>query len=439
MNNISLNALFLNCYNFIRSKASVELSPLQKKVAWVALTYFSCATAGYFLFCCYRFHARQNHQAQDNKGMFHLRNNRENSPIISSPDHLEDDRIQDHDTPQDEEGKASTVQQPIYTKIEKNCRFAKEQQDKEASKGFALKQAAIPSFLSIKLKFSETMKSLRGESVLVGQNEVGIASCEGSRPSMEDADIATQFSFKINQKVYQANLFTVLDGHGGSGASAFVKEHLMNYLKEALEERKTTHLSDNDIGDALKNCCIKLDSDYPNDYYNDYVGTTATIAFVLGDKIWFANLGDSRAVLIKKDGTAVQATEDAKPNITRYQRRIEKRGGTVERGGNGIYRVNGNLAVATAIGDKGIKSSEGHRCILPNPKITCYPLADFKNGHLVVACDGLWDVVSSNEIGKAIKKMSDQKESVKQMAQRLVWSAIDGGSKDNVSTIVVKL
>lgn len=75
-------------------------------------------------------------------------------------------------------------------------------------------------------------------------------------------------------------------------------------------------------------------------------------------------------------------------------------------------------------------------CIVsPNPKITSYPL-DFE--YLVLACDGLYDVATTDEVGQAVKTMHDKGETAELMAKRLVYSALQRGSRDNVSVIVVK-
>ena len=50
------------------------------------------------------------------------------------------------------------------------------------------------------------------------------------------------------------------------------------------------------IWDALKACFLILDEDYEGDD-----GTTATVAMILEDKIWIANVGDSRIILVKDE------------------------------------------------------------------------------------------------------------------------------------------
>lgn len=46
----TINALFSNYYNLIQKRMCAGLSPMQKKVALVALAYFCCATLGYWVY-----------------------------------------------------------------------------------------------------------------------------------------------------------------------------------------------------------------------------------------------------------------------------------------------------------------------------------------------------------------------------------------------------
>jgi len=66
--------------------------------------------------------------------------------------------------------------------------------------------------------------------------------------------------------------------------------------------------------------------------------------------LWFANCGDSRALVGKKDGTVRFATHDHKPASPSERSRIEGSGGTVDLM-QGQYRVCGNLNLSRALGD----------------------------------------------------------------------------------------
>ena len=129
----------------------------------------------------------------------------------------------------------------------------------------------------------------------------------------------------------------------------------------ALESNNQDGLTEEGIFKALHECFRKLDENYTGPD-----GTTATVALLLDGKVWVANVGDSRTILVK-DGKAIQASEDAKPTMARYKKKIEKLGGEVI-----FNRVNGYLAVARAIGDKSVIGTTGQCCVSPSPIITTY-------------------------------------------------------------------
>lgn len=59
---------------------------------------------------------------------------------------------------------------------------------------------------------------------------------------------------------------------------------------------------------------------------------------------------------------------------------------------------------------------------------------------LLLACDGLWDVMSTPEAVDLVREIYASGEtSVKLMAEELLDIALDKGSKDNISATVVKL
>lgn len=323
----------------------------------------------------------------------------------------------------------------VLERLKKNCNYAAEQQNKEVDKKFVLNKGFIPKDfkLFIPKKGWKSRKIYETNQVFHGL-KVGIASCQGMRGEMEDADIAGYQSFKVKDQEESFDIFGVFDGHAGNKASAYVKANLAQYLKNALEMHNREILTDDGIFAALKQCCQKLDADY-----NGTDGTTAAFVALIKGKIWVANVGDSRTILVK-DGKAVQASEDAKPGIPRYKKTIENLGGYVVFTEGKSERVNGILAVARAIGDKGLMGKDGETCcVSPDPKISCYLLEDFKGGYLLLACDGLFDVSSTNEIGQAVTQMDNWGEQVGNMSKRLVFSAICNGSKDNVTVVVVKL
>lgn len=121
-----------------------------------------------------------------------------------------------------------------------------------------------------------------------------------------------------------------------------------------------------------------------------------------GSSIVTANVGDSRVVLCRK-GAAVELTKDHKPNSESEITRIKKLGGFVQWHGflnadgepiegTGVYRVNNNLAVARAIGDASEKPY-----ISAIPEIREIVVDREQDQFVIIATDGLWDVMTSEE------------------------------------------
>ena len=92
-------------------------------------------------------------------------------------------------------------------------------------------------------------------------------------------------------------------------------------------------------------------------------------------------------------------------------------------------RVGGVLAVSRAFGDHGLKKSG----LTAVPYVKKYILRPFDK-YLVIATDGVWDELSDQDSINYCKEDC----STKQIAEAIVKSAIDKGSKDNTSVIVIR-
>jgi protein phosphatase PTC1 len=136
-----------------------------------------------------------------------------------------------------------------------------------------------------------------------------------------------------------------------------------------------------------------------------------------------ANVGDSRAVLIR-DGLVRRLSKDHKPDEEEEKKEIERRGGIVLGG-----RVSGILAVSRSLGDY-----KAEKYVSRVPTQTSVVLE--AEASLVIACDGLFDVVSDEEAGQIIEEGKRVHLSAKKMAQKLTDMAIDRGTTDNVSVLV---
>ncbi|MBN3309311.1 PPM1G phosphatase, partial [Amia calva] len=125
-------------------------------------------------------------------------------------------------------------------------------------------------------------------------------------------------------------------------------------------------------------------------------GTTAVVALIRGKQLIVANAGDSRCVVSER-GKAIDMSYDHKPEDEVELVRIKNAGGKVTLDG----RVNGGLNLSRAIGDhfykrnKTLPPEEQMISALPDVKVlTLNEEHDF----MVIACDGIWNVMSSQEV-----------------------------------------
>lgn len=138
-------------------------------------------------------------------------------------------------------------------------------------------------------------------------------------------------------------------------------------------------------------------------------GCTACVLLMQGKKLIVANAGDSRCVLAR-DGKAVDLSFDHKPEDDPEKSRIEKAGGKVTADG----RVNGGLNLSRAIGDhvykRNTEVSAREQMITALPDVQMEELGD-KDQFIVIACDGIWNYMSSQEVvDYVLGKLKDPKK-----------------------------
>ncbi|CAM9344685.1 unnamed protein product, partial [Chrysoparadoxa australica] len=125
-------------------------------------------------------------------------------------------------------------------------------------------------------------------------------------------------------------------------------------------------------------------------------GCTSIVVLLVGNMLYIANAGDSRAILCKAGGQVFALSEDHKPTQQRELDRIQKAGGFVTPAG----RINGNLNLSRSIGDLKYKCNTSlpleAQMITSEPDVKSVELAN-GDEFLVIACDGVWDIMSNQE------------------------------------------
>lgn len=95
---------------------------------------------------------------------------------------------------------------------------------------------------------------------------------------------------------------------------------------------------------------------------------------------------------------------------------------------SGTWRVGGVLAVSRAFGDRLLK-----KYVVAEPEIQEEPITSDVE-FLVIASDGLWDVVSNQDAVTMVQNIPDPAEAAKTLTEE----AYKKGSADNITCVVIR-
>lgn len=219
--------------------------------------------------------------------------------------------------------------------------------------------------------------------------------------------------------------YGVFDGHGGTDAASFVRKNILKFI---IEDSQFPIC----VETALKSAFLQADYAFADSSSLDISsGTTALTALVFGRTLIIANAGDCRAVLGRR-GRAIEMSKDHKPNCTSERLRIEKLGGAVYDG-----YLNGQLSVARAIGDWHMKNPKGSACPLSAEPELQETLLTEEDEFLILGCDGLWDVMSSQCAVTVVRKELMLHNDPERCSRELVREALVRNTCDNLTVIVV--
>ena len=123
-------------------------------------------------------------------------------------------------------------------------------------------------------------------------------------------------------------------------------------------------------------------------------GSTCLLGMLLNGRLTIANLGDSVATLVRRDGTWMQLNQEHVPNRQDERMRIEAANGCVF--GN---RVSGELSISRAFGDRDLK-----QFIISEPECRTVQLTSNED-YLVLASDGIHRSYTQDQIVRRINEL----------------------------------
>lgn len=283
-----------------------------------------------------------------------------------------------------------------------------------------------------------------------GKMKSGFSEILGLRKDMEDSIIVRD----------DLNLYAVCDGHGGSNTAKYVAIKLSELFEKYFENQihqqsfnKNLHIKNNlftfekvkhaiesvinETGKCLQKhnfqdgstLCLSFIYDSPcakqTSPSDDPSSDSSSYSLFVGRKLVTANLGDSRAIIIRTDGTSRELTKDHKPFFRSEFERIHNDYGRISKDN----RVDGILAVSRAMGDYHVSG------VCRDAEIEEFEIDNEKDKFLVIGCDGVFDVLTNDEVAQVAVNASSPTEA----AFMIRNAAFAVQSSDNISVVVVDL
>ncbi|KAH7433599.1 hypothetical protein KP509_07G076700 [Ceratopteris richardii] len=268
------------------------------------------------------------------------------------------------------------------------------------------------------LQSSSLLETGRGRSKGSSRIAYGFSLVKGkANHPMEDCHVADFFS--INKQ--ELGTFAIYDGHLGHSVAQYLKTNLFHNILSQPDFWKNPRAATLNAYENTDKAILR------NSHELGFGGSTAVTAILMkGGKLLVANVGDLRAVLCR-DGHAIQLSVDHEPKEEREA--IERKGGFVSLLPGDVCRVDGQLAVARAFGDKPLKSH-----LSCEPDILDISL-EVTDEFLILASDGLWKVMGNQDAVDLIRRVKDPESAAKKLAEE----AVVRKSSDDISCIVVRL
>ena len=336
------------------------------------------------------------------------------SPSFRKGNVIKDNLDEDYD---DGDFKINLIEAEDEEEESKSPSPQKRKPDKKKSK-----ESSTINISSIKNNTEQTIKEKKTVNALKEGRVKNVGSYSQAGKSEDGFTKVNQDSFLVLQSEYNLkdfNIFCVMDGHGNNGH--LVSRYLMKYINLFFKNNKKMNAS-NQNEDSIYLRLKK--SDYhilrrlfrhaERDLHKkskidaNFSGTTCVMVAQIGDRFICANIGDSRAIMIKTGNEIVPLSIDQKPDDPEESKRIVQNGGEIsqyEENGekSGPYRiwkkgeVYPGIAMSRSVGDF-IATSLG---VVPEAKFIEEKI-DQDCKFIVVASDGIWEFLDNKRVGEIV-------------------------------------
>lgn len=228
------------------------------------------------------------------------------------------------------------------------------------------------------------------------------------------------------------NYLAVYDGHGGKFVSKFLEKNLPNFFTDKRVHFPLTKKYVHDVYTYVQKVLREK-------YHEKALHCGSTCVSVTHfkkndvDYINVLNTGDSRCIICR-DNFGINLTKDHKPDWPEERSRIEALGGKIYFDGDD-WRIK-DLSVSRAFGD-----IDAEPFVTNMPDIFRYKL-EKSDKFIVIACDGLWDVMDNQSVvnfilAEAYDKTTNARNTKNiNIAKKLAEHALERGSTDNLTVLI---
>lgn len=249
--------------------------------------------------------------------------------------------------------------------------------------------------------------------------EIGAVSIKGKvREKDEDSVLALSSTFLNEGREEHCAVCIVADGMGGGELGEVASRIAVNTLRtELLRLMVDERLNLEETGRVITGAIRRANKDiltYSREHSISWMGTTVTIAFILGSTAMIGNVGDSRTYVFDSRGGMKFKTRDHS-----YVQELVDSGQIAEEDARDDPRRN-RITMALGIEEE----------IKPDINEIQIDGGD----SVLLCCDGLWEAYSDDELGK----LASNKLPLQELAEYIADSANSRDGSDNISLILAR-
>ena len=283
-----------------------------------------------------------------------------------------------------------------------------------------------------------------------------VTTCQGWRRTQEDVHLVIPDFGEPKG----TSLFAVFDGHNGIEVAEYVSHHLPNYilsnekyqagaveegLKEAFLAMDKALVKSSDAVSELR-AIRSIRHPKLNLMVEPGVSSGCTAVVCLRHRdgnLYCANIGDSRAVLIRRS-QPLALSRDHTPEVSEESKRIHAAGGSVVLG-----RINAVINVSRAFGDHIFKDNYDlpptSQMIIALPEVTVVQFDQSTDRALILMCDGIWNSMPNDDVVKYVETKLDRGTSLASITEGIISDILSDKielshgikGKDNMTILVV--